>query len=85
MLTAINGKRWPRGGSGKFITAYPRSVEDFRQVIADLHAALSGYAGPSVLTDRRYRDSRVLHYRYGGIASDFRSSGSESSNVDRKK
>jgi predicted Ser/Thr protein kinase len=72
MHSAINGKRWPRGGSGKFITAYPRSVEDFRQVIADLHAALSGYAGPSVLTDRRYRDSRVLHYRYGGIASDFR-------------
>jgi tRNA A-37 threonylcarbamoyl transferase component Bud32 len=72
MLSAINGKRWPRGGSGKFITVYPRDVDDFRQVIANLHAALSGYVGPYVLTDRRYADSRVLHYRYGGIMSDSR-------------
>jgi hypothetical protein len=74
MLAAINGKRWPRGGSGKFITVYPRDVHDFRQVIANLHASLSGYDGPYVLTDRRYKDSRVLHYRYGGIVSDFRMS-----------
>jgi len=72
MLSAINGKRWPRGGSGKFITVYPRDVDDFRQVIANLHAALSGYAGPYVLTDRRYADSHVLHYRYGGIRSESR-------------
>ncbi|WP_213948996.1 class III lanthionine synthetase LanKC [Luteibacter sp. dw_328] len=72
MLAAINGKRWPRSGSGKFITVYPRNVDDFRQVMANLHAALSGYIGPYVLTDRRYDDSRVLHYRYGGIVSDFR-------------
>lgn len=74
MLAAINSKRWPRGGSGKFITVYPRDVHDFRQVIANLHASLSGYDGPYVLTDRRYKDSRVLHYRYGGIVSDFRMS-----------
>ena len=72
MLAAINGKRWPRGGSGKFITVYPKDIADFRQVMADLHAALSGYVGPYVLTDRRYEDSRVLYYRYGGIVSDFR-------------
>jgi predicted Ser/Thr protein kinase len=70
MLAAINGKRWPRSGSGKFITVYPRHVDDFRQVIANLHASLSGYVGPYVLTDRRYEDSRVLHYHYGGIVSD---------------
>ncbi|MDF4004369.1 class III lanthionine synthetase LanKC [Luteibacter sp. PPL552] len=67
MLGHINGKRWPRGGSGKFITIYPRHVGEFRRVLDDLHASLSGYAGPYVLTDRRYRDSLVLHYRYGGI------------------
>jgi tRNA A-37 threonylcarbamoyl transferase component Bud32 len=72
MLAAINGKRWPRGGSGKFITVYPRDIDDFRQIIGDLHAALSGYVGPYVLTDRRYADSHVLHYRYGGIVSDYR-------------
>lgn len=72
MLAAINGKRWPRSGSGKFITVYPRDVDDFRQVISNLHAALSGYVGPYILTDRRYEDSRILHYRYGGILSDVR-------------
>jgi hypothetical protein len=74
MLAAINGKRWPRSGSGKFITVYPRDVDDFRQVIADLHAALSGHVGPYVLTDRRYDDSQVLYYRYGGIVPAFRMS-----------
>lgn len=72
MLAAINGKHWPRSASGKFITVYPRDVGDFRELMANLHAALSGYAGPYILTDRRYEDSRVLHYRYGGIISDFR-------------
>ncbi|MGY3228757.1 hypothetical protein ACVWWJ_000241 [Luteibacter sp. HA06] len=72
MLAAINGKRWPRSGSGKFITVYPRDVDDFRQVIANLHAALSGYVGPYVLTDRRYEDSQVIYYRYGGIVPAFR-------------
>lgn len=72
MLAAINGKRWPRGGSGKFITVYPRSVDDFRRIIDDLYVALSGYVGPYILSDRRYRDSRVLYYRYGGIAGQYR-------------
>ncbi|WP_448095851.1 class III lanthionine synthetase LanKC [Luteibacter yeojuensis] len=69
---AVNGKRWPRGGSGKFITVYPRDATDFRGIIDDLHVALSGYAGPYILSDRRYRDSRVLYYRYGGIAGEYR-------------
>jgi hypothetical protein len=28
---------------------------------------LIGYTGPYILSDRRYRDSGVVHYRYGGI------------------
>lgn len=72
MLAALNGKRWPRSGSGKFITVYPKNSDDFRHVIEDLHAILSGYAGPYVLTDRRYRDSGVLYYRYGGIQGESR-------------
>lgn len=71
-LAAVNGKRWPRSGSGKFITVYPKGIDDFRRVMDDLYEALSGYAGPYVLSDRRYRDSRVLYYRYGGIAGEHR-------------
>jgi len=74
MLAALNGKRWPRSGSGKFITVYPRDSDDFRRIIDDLHAILSGYVGPYVLTDRRYRDSGVLFYRYGGIQGESRMS-----------
>lgn len=76
MLAAVNGKRWPRGGSGKFITVYPKDSVEFRRIIEDLHAILSGYAGPYVLSDRRYRDSQVLYYRYGGIQGESRASAS---------
>jgi hypothetical protein len=69
---AVNAKRWPRSGSGKFMTVYPRDVAEFRRVIDDLYVALSGYSGPYILSDRRYRDSRVLYYRYGGIAGEHR-------------
>ena len=72
ILRAINGKRCARSTTSKFITIYPRDIHEFRGVMEDLYSSLSGYVGPSVLTDRRYRDSSVLHYRYGGILSDFR-------------
>jgi hypothetical protein len=70
LLAAINGKRWPRGGSGKFITVYPEDLHAFRRVLDDLAAALTGYAGPHVLTDRPHPDCPIVSYRYGGIAGE---------------
>ncbi|MET0255246.1 MAG: class III lanthionine synthetase LanKC [Luteibacter sp.] len=64
---AINGKRWPRGASGKFITVYPRDLRDFQGLVGDLQAVLSGYKGPYILSDRRCPGSRIIHYRFGGI------------------
>jgi tRNA A-37 threonylcarbamoyl transferase component Bud32 len=72
LLAAINGKRWPRGGAGKFITVYPADLRVFRRLLDDLAAALGGYAGPHVLTDRRHPDCPIVSYRYGGMASDYR-------------
>lgn len=63
----LNNKRWIRGGSGKFITAYPANEADFLALLESLYEALAGYAGPYILSDRRYRDSRVVYYRYGGF------------------
>lgn len=63
----LNSKNWSRGGAGKFITIYPRSIEEFRDLLATLYPALAGYSGPYILSDRRYRDSQVLYYRYGGF------------------
>ncbi|AWV08102.1 class III lanthionine synthetase LanKC [Marilutibacter maris] len=67
LLSIVNGKRWNRGGAGKFITAYPRDAEECGELLEALHKATIGYWGPYILSDRRYKDSRVVHYRYGGI------------------
>lgn len=72
LLSAINGKRWPRGGSGKFITIYPGNLRLFRRVLDDLAAVLGGYAGPHVLTDRRHPHCPIVSYRYGGMLSAYR-------------
>jgi hypothetical protein len=69
---AINGKRWPRGGSGKFITVYPRDLRDFLDLVENLQAVLSGYKGPYILSDRRCPGSRIIHYRFGGIRGEHR-------------
>jgi hypothetical protein len=72
ILQLVNSKQWDRGASGKFITVYPHSEDDFRALLEHLYSSLSGYDGPYVLSDRRYKDCKVLYYRYGGIAGDSR-------------
>jgi tRNA A-37 threonylcarbamoyl transferase component Bud32 len=62
-------KHAARQQSGKFCVAYPPDEASARQLMTELAAALEGEQGPYVLTDRRYRDSRVVHYRYGAYVS----------------
>lgn len=61
-------KQAARQQSGKFIAAYPTTVPAARDLMERLREALADEEGPFVLTDRRYRDSRTVHYRYGGFA-----------------
>lgn len=68
-LRLLTAKRWPRGGSGKFITIYPRTTDEFKTLIEKVHRALAGYRGSYILSDRRYQDSGCVYYRYGGIQS----------------
>lgn len=68
VLMTMCYKTWPRGGSGKFITMYPADLASFTHVLELLYAELRGEEGPYVLSDRRYKDCRVLYYRYGGMA-----------------
>jgi serine/threonine protein kinase len=63
----INHKNWSRGSSGKFITVYPRDEEHFRKVIETAYVATRGLKGPYVLSDKRYKDSKVVFYRYGAF------------------
>ena len=65
LLRLHNAKFWPRAKSGKFITVYPREEGHFVALLKPLHEATKSFRGPRVLSDRRYPDSRVVHYRYG--------------------
>ncbi|TCS96453.1 class III lanthionine synthetase LanKC [Hazenella coriacea] len=67
LVSLTGGKGWTREASGKFITIYPLNEEHFRELIEALYIALQGYQGPYILTDRRYKDSHVIYYRYGAI------------------
>lgn len=68
MLRLSTGKNWPRTASGKFVTIYPASDQQFLHLLESLYQATVSLKGPRVLTDRPYRDSSVVHYRYGGHA-----------------
>ena len=63
----INGKLWPRGASGKFITIYPRDQEQFYRLGQRLADKLKDYAGPYILSDRPWPGSKSVYYRYGGF------------------
>ncbi len=65
MLKMSLGKGWSRFQIGKFIAIYPRNVDEFAAILVELHAATSHLHGPYILTDRPYRDSKVVYYRYG--------------------
>ena len=66
-----NSKNYSRASSGKFITIYPPTVEACGALLDRLAAATGDLAGPHVLSDRPYRDSKVVFYRYGGFRPRF--------------
>ncbi|MEB7725457.1 class III lanthionine synthetase LanKC [Mammaliicoccus fleurettii] len=67
MLVFLNGKYNNRGSAGKFITIYPINTKEFKKILEDLYPLLKKYEGSYILSDKRYKDCKVLYYRYGGI------------------
>lgn len=65
MLRISLSKNWSRSGAGKFMTIYPRSEEEFLELLPPLHEKTADLRGPFILSDRPYKDSRVVFYRYG--------------------
>jgi hypothetical protein len=65
----MHHKHAARQQSGKFCAAYPPDAKSAERIMAELAAALPTEEGPYVLTDRRFRGSRVVHYRYGAYLS----------------
>lgn len=72
MLKMSLSKSWSRFQAGKFVAIYPKSLEEFKYIIDVLHSKTAHLTGPHVLTDRAYRDSRVIFYRYGAHLGEFR-------------
>ncbi len=67
VLSLMTSKGWSVGGVGKFVTIYFDNEEQFVRLAAELHRVTAGFKGPYILSDRRYADSKVIYYRYGGI------------------
>ncbi|KDN87153.1 class III lanthionine synthetase LanKC [Kitasatospora cheerisanensis] len=63
-------KHASRPQSGKFIAAYPVDAGAARRLMEALREALDGEQGPLILSDRRYRGSATVHYRYGAFRGD---------------
>lgn len=66
-LIGRNLKHVDRGGSGKFITLYPRDDVELERVLEGLAPLLQGRRGPYILSDLRY-GAGPLYVRYGGFA-----------------
>ncbi|SDT83203.1 Protein kinase domain-containing protein [Streptomyces sp. TLI_053] len=65
---ALHHKHGARSQAGKFCTVYPPDTAGAERLLVLLAEALDGEEGAYVLSDRRYRDSRTVHYRYGAFA-----------------
>ncbi|MGW1115642.1 class III lanthionine synthetase LanKC [Streptomyces tanashiensis] len=63
----LHHKHAARAQAGKFCAVYPPDTATARRLLERLRDALDGEEGPYVLTDRRFRDSRTVHYRYGSF------------------
>src|SRR5689334_15431869 len=66
---AVHGKHSSRPQSGKFCAIYPSAPELAHTTLEELSAELQGISGPYVLSDRRYRDSECVSYRFGSFTS----------------
>ncbi|GGU97430.1 serine/threonine protein kinase [Streptomyces litmocidini] len=80
----LHHKHAARAQSGKFCAVYPPDTATARRLLERLRDALDGEEGPYVLTDRRFRDSRTVHYRYGsfdGARSRLRADGTREGTI----
>ncbi|MBS3678770.1 class III lanthionine synthetase LanKC [Ornithinibacillus massiliensis] len=70
-----NSKTANRASSGKFITIYPPSNEEFLNLLNLLYDKLKLYEkGPYIFSDKRWRDSNI-YYRYGGFIAIYNEDG----------
>lgn len=52
---------------GKYITIYPKNDNEFKSILKTLNEKLTNFDGVRVPSDRRYMNSKILSYRFGGF------------------
>lgn len=67
ILSFLNSKNCYRGSAGKFITIYPPNLDVFMRIIENIYLNTKNMKGPYILSDRAYKDSEIVFYRYGGF------------------
>lgn len=63
----LHSKTSSRLQSGKFIALYPLSEVAARDLMETLSEELKGFTGLDILTDRAFRDSPNVYYRWGAF------------------
>jgi serine/threonine protein kinase len=72
ILDFINSKNYPRSSSGKFLVIYPKDEPSFVRILESLYEVTGDLCGPFILSDKPYKDSRVLFYRYGAFINKYK-------------
>jgi serine/threonine protein kinase len=67
ILDHVNSKNGSRTAAGKFATIYPQDRQSCLELLESLSDATQPFRGPYILSDRPYRDSRAVFYRYGSF------------------
>ena len=67
IFSRLLGKGSFREASGKFITIYPSDDSQFLLIMETLSEELSEFEGSYTLSDKPYKDSQVVFYRYGAF------------------
>lgn len=63
----VHHKHAARPQAGKFCAIYPADDQAAGRLLERLAGELVEEAGPYILSDRRFGDSRTVHYRYGAF------------------
>ncbi|WP_068472182.1 class III lanthionine synthetase LanKC [Saccharicrinis aurantiacus] len=71
LLNFSNSKNFNRASSGKFITIYPLTLGQFKLLVDKFNELTSKYEGPYILSDKSYKESRTVFYRYGGFINNW--------------
>jgi class IV lanthipeptide synthase len=67
LLKSLNSGLADFSQIGKFLTIYPRSIDEAVKLARELHCATRGLSGPRIPFDARYRKESLVYYRYGAF------------------